>query len=283
MKPQHMLLAGFWLAIMILGPACNLFGPSPATSPTPPGPPVTVLVATPTPTAPGYEPQPQRIQFPPNSLTAVTQGQVAAGGIVRYVVGVMAGQALAVNVSSPQGNVILVIWGVDGTVLLSDHAGATSWSGPVPTTQDYYIDLKAEGDTAAYTLQVTLISTPTVGPGPTIGPGPTTAPQPGVKRITFPPGGTTATVRGITTGGFDQWLLRAMAGQTMTVHVSSPQGNVILVIWGADGTVLISDHAGATSWSGTLPTTQDYHIDLKSEGGVAADYILQVTIPPLGS
>ncbi len=281
MKLSRALLPGFLILIAALGAACNQFAP-PAPV-TPPAPPVTVLVATPTPTPPGFEPQTQRIQFPPGSLTAVVQGNVAAGGLARYVVGVMAGQALSVSVSSPQGNVILVIFGADGTVLISDHAGATSWNGPAPITQDYIIDLKAEGDIAAdYTLQVTLIPNPTVSPGPTIGPGPTTAPQPGVKRITFPPGGTTATVRGTTTSGLDRWVLKALAGQTLSAHVSSPQGNVILVIYGADGTVLISDHAGATSWSGRLPTTQDYHIDLKSAGGVAADYVLQVTVPPLG-
>jgi hypothetical protein len=43
--------------------------------------------------------------------------------------------------------------------------------------------------------------------------------------------------------------------------------------------VLISDHASAMSWTGPLPKTQDYYIDVKPETG-AVSYTLQVTIPP---
>ena len=48
-----------------------------------------------------------------------------------------------------------------------------------------------------------------------------------------------------------------MAGQEMTVNLSATTasgsaGGAILVIWGADGTVLISDHADAANWKGTL-------------------------------
>jgi hypothetical protein len=80
--------------------------------------------------------------------------------------------------------------------------------------------------------------------------------------------------------GVDRWVLRALAGQTMTVDTSATQGQVILIIWGVqDGNVLISDHAGATSFTGVLPTTEDYYIDVRSVGTVSAAYSLQVTIP----
>ena len=55
---------------------------------------------------------------------------------------------------------------------------------------------------------------------------------------------------------------------------------VFLIIWGADGTVLISDHAGATTWSGAVPSKQDYFISVRAVGGAAATYTLKVTIPP---
>ena len=67
----------------------------------------------------------------------------------------------------------------------------------------------------------------------------------------------------------------------MTVSVSSPTNDVVLAIWGADGTVLLSDHAGATEWQGLLPATQDYYLGLS---GAAAPTLfrLSVSIPPLG-
>jgi hypothetical protein len=52
------------------------------------------------------------------------------------------------------------------------------------------------------------------------------------------------------------------------------------VIWGEDGTVLISDHADALSWVGQLQMTQDYFIDVKSVSAAPVAYTLEVVIPP---
>jgi putative hemolysin len=101
-------------------------------------------------------------------------------------------------------------------------------------------------------------------------------------RIRFAAGGTSATVPGnIGPGQVRQYVLGASAGQTMAVSVASPNNDVVLAIWGADGTVLLSDHAGATEWQGPLPATQDYFIGLS---GAAAQtlYRLSVVIPPVG-
>ena len=99
----------------------------------------------------------KRIRFQPGATTAIEQGSLAAGGMAHYVLAAMAGQIMSVNISSSQGNMILAIWGVDGTVLISDHAGATDWSGPLPSTQDYYINVQSVGSaTANYTLEVTI-------------------------------------------------------------------------------------------------------------------------------
>lgn len=77
------------------------------------------------------------------------------------------------------------------------------------------------------------------------------------QRITFAPGAISATVSGTTPAvGVERWLVAAQAGQTMSVNLSVPSGGrAALVIYGADGTVLISDHASATNWSGQLPKT----------------------------
>jgi hypothetical protein len=73
-----------------------------------------------------------------------------------------------------------------------------------------------------------------------------------------------------------------MAGQEMTVYLSDASAgvNAILVIWGADGTVLISDHVDATAWAGELPSTQDYYIAVRSVAQTPVDYVLEVIIPP---
>jgi hypothetical protein len=108
-----------------------------------------------------------------------------------------------------------------------------------------------------------------------------------LMRIKFDPGEIQASVQGeVTAGGFDHYVVAAMADQEMTVNLLDPAGEVIaydtavLVIWGADGTVLISSHADALGWSGPLPFTQDYYVDVKSISGLPVAYLLEIIIPP---
>jgi len=98
--------------------------------------------------------------------------------------------------------------------------------------------------------------------------------------IEFATGGTSAEVTGMLgPQGLEQYVLYAMQDQVMTVNIY-PSRPAILVIWGQDGTVLISDHAGATTWTGTLPLTQNYYIDVRSLSGETQNYALGVSIPP---
>jgi hypothetical protein len=217
------------------------------------------------------EPEPTRIHFAPGAISAQVQGSLAAGRSDRYVLSAMAGQEMTVNLSdsSPGVNAILAIWGADGTVLISDHADATTWVGVLPSTQDYTIAvIPVTQAPVNYTLEVII---------------PPAASEPEPTRIQFAPGAISAQVQGsLAAGRSDRYVLSAMAGQEMTVNLSdsSPGVNAILAIWGADGTVLISDHADATTWVGVLPSTQDYTIAVISVAQAPVDYTLEVIIPP---
>lgn len=230
-------------------------------------------VVAPPPTLTSGTPSPKRINFPAGGTTAFVQGSIASKGIDRYVLRALAGQAMSLGLVTAQGPAILVAFGTDGTVLVPASANATTWSGKLPSTQDYTVEIRSTGATAVnYALQVT------------IPPLATTGPQSTPRRITFQPGATTATMQGSTaTSGMDRFVLRVLSGQTMTVNITSAQNNVILIIYGADGNVLISDHAGATTWTGVIPTTQDYFIDTRSVGSNVVPFTLKVTIPPLTS
>ena len=76
------------------------------------------------------------------------------------------------------------------------------------------------------------------------------------------------------------YVLKASATQTMSVKVSSPNGDVYLGVFGADGQVLLTPTSQNTLWSGTLPSTQDYYLSLTAGDG-ATSYTLSVDIPPL--
>jgi len=107
-------------------------------------------------------PQPIRIRFKPGAISARIQGQLAAGEIKQYVLTAMGGQEMTVNLSATlasgsKGGAILAIWGADGTVLISDHAEATTWKGVLPSTQDYYIAvICTPQESASYTLEVVI-------------------------------------------------------------------------------------------------------------------------------
>jgi hypothetical protein len=216
-------------------------------------------------------PTPKRINFAPGAISATRTGVLTMGGMVRYVLGINAGQTLNASVASGNNNVILVIFGADGTVLISDHADASSWSGVVPSTQDYYIDVRAvDGTSANYTLTVT------------IPPAPPSPPHPSIQRIRFAPGTISATVSGqVVPGGNNEYVIKASANQQMLISTSAEEQAVAISVAGADGTVLQSSMGGSSNFSGELPSTQDYFITVSIQGEGFADYQLTVTIEPL--
>jgi heat shock protein HslJ len=207
----------------------------------------------------------QRIRFAAGSTSATFTGNLAASESDQYVLRSLAGQTMSVNLAFTEGQAILVVWGEDGDVLLSDHAEVSSFERVLPTTQDYHIQVKGRPDgNTAYTLTVTIPSVTT-----------------GVERIEFSSGSSSATVTGqLNASGSRQYMLRALAGQTMNIDTTFAQGMAILAVWGADGDVLLSDHAEAPTFDGVLPTTQDYYILLKGRPDRSTSYSMTVTVLP---
>jgi putative hemolysin len=117
---------------------------------------VAALPAPPPPTAQSSQEPAVRIRFAAGGTTASVPGNIAPGEVRRYVLGASQGQTVTVSVASPNNNVALAIWGEDGTVLLSDHAGATEWQGTLPATQDYYLGLSGAVEPTLFRLSVSI-------------------------------------------------------------------------------------------------------------------------------
>jgi hypothetical protein len=99
-----------------------------------------------------------------------------------------------------------------------------------------------------------------------------------VRRVSFPRGRTTAVLRGTVKRGLSHdYLLRAQAGQTMTVHLASPSRAVSFTIRTPDGNYPADF---ARDWSGELPVSGDYRINVlpPTETEAPASYTLEVTI-----
>jgi hypothetical protein len=196
---------------------------------------------------------PVRISFAAGATSAVVEGDLAPAETQHYVLNIAAGQLLEISIW-PLDTVRLAIYGADGTVLKSGMGGSAFFRGTVPSTQDYILDV-----------------------GPATGSGPFTMSVIIPVRVSFAAGATSATVEGHLAARDSQYyVLRAFGGQTMEV-AASPEGMVRLIIYGADGSVLMSGMGGGASFSGTLPSDQDYIVAVDA-GPEAVAYTLEVSI-----
>ena len=232
----------------------------PAATPEPPTPTPEPPTSTPEPPAPTAEPEPTstRIQFEPGATSATVGGSIEQNSVERYVLRASAGQIMDVTITSLNSDVLLDVWGADGTVLKRSADGMAYWRGELPSTQDYFIEAVSVGNGTDYGLTVVIRA-----------------------RIQFESGATSATVTGhIGPNDIQHYVLRALAGQTMEVVITSLNNDVLLTIYGADGVVLKRSAVGDPYWQGELPSTQDYLINAVSVGN-ETDYELAVTISAL--
>jgi hypothetical protein len=226
--------------------------PQPTATDTPIPSDTPLSTSPPTPTA-TEEPAAERISFAPGGTSATVEGDLAAQGMHRYVLGVMGGQLMEVHVD-PQDKVQLVIYGEDGTVLKSGMGGVAFFRGTVPSTQDYVVELHAGGEAVSYSLWVMI-----------------------PVRISFAVGTTSAVVEGeLALAETQHYVLNIAAGQLLEISIS-PQ-DTRLAIYGADGTVLKSGMGGGAFFRGTVPSTQDYILDVGPATG-AGSFTMSVIIP----
>lgn len=233
--------------------------PATVAAPTVTAPPT---VLSPSPALPTPYPTPRpgpvtRISFQSGATSANVEGEIAANAQVRYRLRALGQQVMIVMLDSPNGDLYLSIRGEsDGRTLLSADGRASYFRGPLPRTQDYRITVHGAEAQTHYSL---LVMVP--------------------KRISFRSGASSARLEGnVRAHSTINYLARAQAGQTMTVTITAPTNDVLLTIYGLDdGQPLVRAASGATSWSGTLPGTQDYMIDIVGTDA-ARQYALDVAI-----
>ena len=237
-------------------PEPTLTPPTATATPLPPTP-----TATPLPPAPTATPAPavERILFARGATQATVEGSLPVNGTRVYVLGVAAGQfvEMSATVGTVGQGLRFSIVGADGVVVKA--MGEAHVRTVVPSTQDYYVELGSDVGAVDYRMSVLI-----------------------PVRIRFAPGAISAEVAGsLAAGDVRHYVLRALAGQQMIVVPQTTQGQLELVISGADGQVLLSGRVAGDLYDGVLPTTQDYLISVRAAGGSSAEYSLEITIPPL--
>ncbi|NLG52220.1 MAG: hypothetical protein GX552_19080 [Chloroflexi bacterium] len=200
---------------------------------------------------------PQRITFKPGGTFATVKGSLAAHQTRHYVVRAYNGQSLRVSADVPGNEVRMVIYGADGTVLKSGMSLSPTFSGTFPSTQDYVIAISASAAPLDYALTVII-----------------------PERIRFQPNATSAVIEGqVAARSTRHYILGASANQTMRVELVPDNADIPaqLVIYGVDGSVFKSGMGEGLVFEGTLPSTQDYMIQV-SAADQAVSYRLEIAI-----
>ena len=223
--------------------------------------------------SPAPQPEPQRIRFAPGAISAQVTGTLPASSVKQYILGAASGQMITIQSWTSGGPYRFAVTGRNGTPLGGANGGE-SWAGSLPSTQDYYITVETPTDVApvSYALTITIV-TPAPQPLPT--PVPVTA-----QRIQFPPNATFTNVWGyVDVSNPQRYVLRALAGQTLTVRLRTAQDYPArITITTAQGAFLGAANVNEV-WSGVLPATQDYYLTIQAPADSSGDnYSLWVGI-----
>src|SRR6185436_9209756 len=73
------------------------------------------------------------------------------------------------------------------------------------------------------------------------------------------------------------YVVKAGVDQPMIAMLDSPEHDMTLTIFGANGIVLLPASQHTSSWQGNLPSTQDYYFGLTG-GGSAQNFTLNLII-----
>jgi LysM repeat protein len=196
---------------------------------------------------------PARITFATGGTAAIVQSHLGANTKQVFLLGAGANQTLEVTLSAASG-LTLAIFGADGSTIRSASSNL-SFRGVLPQTQDYRLVVASGSSATDYSLSLDI-----------------------PVRISFASGATSTTLTGTVPASLSQFfILRAGKGQTLNV-TATPQDKLQLNIYGVDGTVLRSGMGEGASFSGVLPSTQDYILALKT-ANQAQSFTLKVSIP----
>ena len=194
-----------------------------------------------------------RLNMGRGRTVAYADSSVAAGGSAGYLVGAGAGQFMMAMINSANQTLYLQIQAPDGSTLVSAGDKKNYWQGTLPADGDYLVSVVSSGSAGDFTLSVIIPA-----------------------RVVFAAGATSASMNA-TVGAHDitTFLMRALQGQILSVKIISTVGDVYLTIYGLqDGQPYIRSVTGATSYSFTLPSTQDYVIQCVNTGDKSEDLIV---------
>jgi hypothetical protein len=196
------------------------------------------------------------IVIKPGSTAAVVQGTVQPGQVVTYTLQAVQYQPLIVNVDSSNHDVTLGVLAPDGSMMFNPANKWTNWQVPLHETGLYTIQVIGGASTEDYTLTTKLPRLVYLGSG--------------TNSVTI----TSATEQGFVVS----YAINGNSGETLTATLNVPSSTAYLDIFGVATGSLLSYTAKANSWSGVLPDTQMYVIEVIPRGGWTVGYSLTISL-----
>jgi uncharacterized protein YciU (UPF0263 family) len=190
------------------------------------------------------------------TTAGVVQGTVKPGQVLTYTLEAGQSQPMILITNSPNNDVTLGVFEPNGNELLNPANKWTRWQGLLPQTELYKIQVIGGATTEDYTLTAKV-----------------------AQLVNFATGTSSITLDGTTVNGYVfSYAVSCSANQTMTVTLNVPSNTAYLDIFGLSTGSLLSSAAKATTWTGVLPQTQDYVIEIVPNNGQVVNYSLTVAV-----
>ena len=181
------------------------------------------------------------------TTAGVVQGSILPGQTVAYTLGGGQSQAMILILDSPNNDVTLGVFEPTGAALVNPANKWTRWQGLLPRTEIYTILLTGGSSAEKYTLTAKV-----------------------AQLVNFPAGTSSITLSGTTLKGYVfSYAFNGSAAQTMIATLNVPSTTAYLDIFGIATGSLLSSAARSSTWTGILPQTQAYVIEVihRSHGG----------------
>ncbi len=214
-------------------------------------PPTPTPLPTVTPT-----PVPGVINFTTGTTAAVETGTVQPGQVVAYTLSAGQDQPMILILDSPHNDVTLGVLEPNGNKLLDPANKWNRWQWLLPKTEIYTIQVFGGASTESYTLTAKV-----------------------AQLVNFDLSATSTSLNGTTANGYlVSYAFSCKANQTMTVSLNVPPTTAYLDVFGISTGTLLSVTAKANSWTGVLPQTQEYVIEVVPANGQVVNYSLTVSV-----
>jgi hypothetical protein len=190
------------------------------------------------------------------TTAAEVKGTIHPGQEMTYALNAGQSQPMILLMYSPNNDVTLGVYEPNGNMLLNPANKWTRWQAVLPQTEVYKIQVIGGATAENYTLTAKV-----------------------AKLVNFPSGTSSITLDGATVNGYVfSYALACNAAQTMSVSLNVPSSSATIDIFGITTGTLLSSSAKTNTWTGVLPQTEDYVVEVIPNNGQVVNYSLTVSV-----